>query len=65
MSIEDLDTTMTERDWRKRIVQVAGDHGDLFEPIDRMISIFGPILFVELYMQTVYISALLVAVHRV
>lgn len=66
MAIESLDerkNKRSEREWQKCLVKIIRDHGDIDEPIDRMLRIFRPILL--LYMETIFIAGLHVALHRV
>lgn len=59
MIIQGLDEP-SERKWHNRLVKVIRDHGDICDATTQMINIFGPIVFVELYTQTICVASILV-----
>lgn len=56
---------MSRREWQQLFAKTIRDHGEIFEPIERMMHIFWPILFVELYTQAIFIAALVVGIFLV
>lgn len=63
MNIEDLDTAMAERKWRKQFIKAIREHGDIDDAIKQLINIFGPFLVLELFNLAFPIAAHLIQIQ--